>query len=247
MLNEPIREFQIRCFREYKSSVGIPNEYRYYFGNPVNVLVPVDTATSGLMVVGAYPSAKFYSIGGLTDVPLLDNDSPFSSEMYFDGSRVRTIPSGRELDETYLTQLGISRSRCWITDLVKVFLFKKGHVRRYQELGDTIAVETRSKFRAFAEKSVPWLVEEIKLAAPKVIICLGAEVTSILFSVSEKEAISYLDGNAHDLPLMDTMNMAICLPHPGIVMKSSKTNPWPHRLKAEIIPEARQELKRLGL
>jgi len=55
------------------------------------------------MIVGAYPSAKFFTVkksdgSVITDVPLYDNDSPFSNESYFDGSRVRTIPSGKELN-----------------------------------------------------------------------------------------------------------------------------------------------------
>ena len=247
MTKKSIKEFQSRCFAGYKTAVGLPDEYTYFYGNPVNVLVPIETATDGAMVVGAYPSAKFYRIGRITDVPLLDNDSPFSSETYFDGVRVRSIPSGRELNENYLAPLALSRTQCWITDLVKVFLFKPGHARRYGELGISTALETRSRFRELGEKSIRWLVEEIKLASPRVILCLGAEVTSILFSVSEKEAKSYLDGQARDLQLMDTSSEAICLPHPGIIMKDFRSNPWPHRFRAEIIPKAYEELRSMGL
>jgi len=247
MAKVTIKEYQSRCFAEYKATVGLPDEYTYFYGNPVNVLVPIETATDGAMVVGAYPSAKFYRIGRITDVPLLDNDSPFSSETYYDGARVRSVPSGCELNDNYLAPLGLPRTRCWITDLVKVFLFKPGHVRRYQELGSLSAAETRSKFREIGKKSIPWLVEEIKLASPRAIVCLGSEVTSILFSVSEKEARSYLDGQARDLRLIDMTSSAICLPHPGIIMKDFRNNPWPHRFRAEIIPKAFKELRSMGL
>ena len=247
MAKMTIKEYQSRCFAGYKTAVGLPDEYKYFYGNPVNVLVPIETATDGAMVVGAYPSAKLYRIGRITDVPLLDNDSPFSSETYYDGVRVRSIPSGCELNDNYLAPLGLSRTRCWITDLVKVFLFKPGHARRYQELGVSSASETRSRFREIGKRSIPWLVEEIKLASPRAIVCLGAEVTSILFSISEKEAKSFLDGQARDLRLIDTTSRAICLPHPGIIMKDFRSNPWPHRFRAEIIPKAYQELRSMGL
>lgn len=247
MTKKSIKEFQSRCFAGYRTSVGLPDEYTYFYGNHVNVLVPIETATDGAMVVGAYPSAKFYSIGRITDVPLSDNDSPFSSETYYDGARVRSIPSGRELNENYLAPLDLSRTQCWITDLVKVFLFKPGHARRYRELGISTVVETRSRFRELGQKSIPWLVEEIKLASPRAVLCLSAEVTSILFSISEKEAKSYLDGQARDLRLIDTSSKAICLPHPGIIMKDFSGNPWPHKFRAEIIPKAYQELRSMGL
>ncbi len=59
------------------------------------------------MIVGAYPSAKFFTINNIPDTPVADNDSPFSNESYFDGSRVRTIPSGKELNEVILSQISI--------------------------------------------------------------------------------------------------------------------------------------------
>ena len=153
--------YQRRCYAQYKSSLGLPADYHYLYGNPVQVLVPVETAVGGVMVIGAYPSAKFYTVEGVADVPLMDNDAPFSSEIYFDGRGVRTIPSGYELDENYLSPLGIDRQTCWIIDLVKVSLFKDGHIHHDRQLGATGFSETRSRFREFARLSLPWLAEEI--------------------------------------------------------------------------------------
>ena len=79
MSKDAIREFQVRCFKEYKSCIGLPDNYNYLYGNPVNVLVPVETATNCVMVIGAYPSAKFYTIGKVADVPLYDNPEPHSN------------------------------------------------------------------------------------------------------------------------------------------------------------------------
>lgn len=89
------------------------------------------------MIVGAYPSTKFNTINDVSDTPMADNDSTFSNESYYDGSRVRTIPSRKELNEVILRKIGVNRADCWITDLVKVFLFKEGHIKRYEKLGKT--------------------------------------------------------------------------------------------------------------
>lgn len=199
------------------------------------------------MIVGAYPSAKFFTVNGIADVPLADNDAPFSSEIYFDGSRVRTIPSGRELEENYLTPLGIERQMCWITGLVKVFLFKDGHIDRYRRLGASGFVETRSRFREFAIKSLPWLAEEIRLAQPKVAFLLGAEVAGVCFELSQKRARETLDGSLRELSIAGVTCSVICLPHPGIVMRTSARNPWPERFHAEILPRARESLNQTGI
>ena len=124
-----VQEYQKDCFMNYKTEIEYDSKYKYLYGNPVNVLVPIETALNKFMIVGAYPSAKFFTVNKVLDTPLYDNDSPFSNESYFDGTRVRTIPSGKELNEVILSDIGVDRSECWITNLVKVFLFKKGHIK----------------------------------------------------------------------------------------------------------------------
>lgn len=244
--NGAIQAYQQRCFREYKTSIDLSEPYTYLRGNPVNVLVPIETAQDGVMIVGAYPSAKFFTINGIADTPMMDNDAPFSNESYFDGSRVRIIPSGYELAEHYLQPLGIPRESCWITDLVKVFLFKEGHVERYRKLS-VAAAENRSRFAEYARKSVPWLAEEVRLAQPRAAILLGLEVVSILFGVSEDAAKRLLDGHCRSLSIGGAELNVIGLPHPGIIMKRSAINPWPELFEREIRPAAYKELRRLGL
>ena len=240
-----IKEYQIRCYKEYKTSIGLPDKYNYLYGNPIKVHVPLETAVEGVMVIGAYPSAKFYTVDGIPDVPLDDHNSPFSSEMYFDGSRVRTILSGKELEENYLTPLGISRDMCWITDLVKVFLFKEGHINRYQKLGSNSVQENRSRFREYAQKSIPWINEELRIANPKVVFMLGAEVISVLLNVSESKAKDYMTGEVYDWKTGDEIYKAICFPHPGIIMKNTPRNPWPERFAKDIRPRAMSNVLRL--
>jgi uracil-DNA glycosylase len=245
-----ISDYQKDCFRNYKSSIGYPEHYRYLHGTPINALVPIETVQNNVMVVGAYPSAKFYKVEGsngssVADTPVADNDAPFSNESYFDGSRVRTIPSGKELNEVILQNIGVNRSECWITDLVKVFLFKEGHVNRYKKLGKTDIEENRSRFYEYAQKSLPWLNQEIEICNPYVIILLGTEVTSAILNVPASTAKSYLDGDVRQKQINQVTRNFVCLPHPGIIMKRMKKNPWPERFEREISVTASHEINKL--
>ena len=240
-----IQKYQKNCFKNYKPSIGYPIEYRYLHGTLINVLVPIETETNKAMIVGAYPSAKFFTIEGKTDVPLASNDSPFSNELYFDGSRVRSIPSGKELNEVILQRIGLERKDCWITNMVKVFLFKDGHINKYKELGTKDIEENRSKFEEYAGKSLIWLEEEIKICQPSVIILLGMEVTKMVFGLSDKIAKEYMDGSIKTKEINGETRNVMCLPHPGILMKRTKKNPWPDRFENEISKSARKEIEKI--
>ncbi|MDD4363271.1 MAG: uracil-DNA glycosylase family protein [Atribacterota bacterium] len=240
-----ISDYQKDCFRNYKHEIGYPAEYTYLYGTPINVLVPIETEINKVMIVGAYPSAKFFTINGIPDTPIADNDSPFSNESYFDGTRVRTIPSGKELNEVILHQIGISRSDCWITDLVKVFLFKEGHINRYCKLGKNDVSENRSKFMEYARKSIGRLEDEIEICNPYVIILLGLEVTKAFFNLVNDKAKEYLDGEIKEKNIRGQNRKIICLPHPGILMKKTNKNPWPEKFKNEISQKARKEIDKI--
>lgn len=244
------KEYQQKCFRDYKAEIGYPENYTYLYGTPINVLVPIETTLDKVMIVGAYPSAKFYSVkseGGkyVADTPLADNDSPFSNESYFDGARVRTIPSGEELNQVILSRIGVDRKDCWITDLVKVFLFKEGHIRRYNELGKYDLNENRNRFDEYAEKSLKWLHEEIEICNPYIIILLGIEVTSIVLGLAAEESKDALDGVVREKVIGKMDRNFICLPHPGILMKRTETNPWPALFEKKISVTAKSEISRL--
>jgi len=217
----------------------LPENYAYLYGNPVKVHVPVDTATNGLMIVGAYPTAHFNTIDGVADVPVSDHLYPFSSEKYFDGSRVRPVNSGKELEEFYLKPLGIKREDCWITDLVKVFLFKQGHIDRYEKLEKKDAEATRDDFGKFAKRSLGFLQREVELAQPKAILLLGLEVVSVVLNCSESRARDLIPSSfiKQDSPMYATF---FALPHPGIVMRQSEHGIyWKNRLEQELIPGIR--------
>jgi len=249
MPDTDIKSFQSRLFANYKKDLNLPNPYNFFYGNPIGVVVPLDTEQNNVFILGAYPSAKFATIKSIRDVPVGDNCGPFSSEKYYDGSSCRSVKSGEELEEAYLSPLGISRSQCWITDIVRVFLFKEGHVAKYKSLKCPFLVkENRTKFEEYAKAGIGWLFEELEIATPKVIITLGAEVAGIIRNVNGvKERTALLSGKAKETTINKKSYRVIHLAHPGIVMRpETSKNRWPAIHRNEHIPVAKQELIRLG-
>jgi uracil-DNA glycosylase len=238
-----IKEYQKICFREYKKDINLPSKYSYLYGNPISTLVPIEVTTNKIMVLGAYPSAKFFTIDGINDVPLYDNDSPFSNENYFDGTKVRNVPSGNELNEM-LNKIGVVRKDCWITDLVKIFLFKKGHIKKYNKLGKNDFSETRNLFSDYAKKSMKWLEMEIKLAKPSVLITLGEEVGSVIINEPKKNfGNNYFNGKCRNIKIGDQNIKTIFLPHPGILIRLNTD--WPKRFDNEISKYTKSEIKKI--
>jgi uracil-DNA glycosylase len=245
-----IRDFQKRLFAAYKNDLSLPSNYQYIYGNPVQPVVPLDTSQSGVCIIGAYPSARFATIGSEQNVPVGDNCGPFSTERYFDGTRVRTVDSGKELEQAYLTPLGLQRSQCWITDLVRVFLFKKEHIAKCRRLGcEWPERETRSQFEEYAAQGMHWLEEELALARPRLVITLGAEVAGILRQVKGRQKRNaWLGGEVRPLKLGGKAYQVVHLAHPGIVMRpESERNPWPRLHREEHIPALREELEGMAL
>ena len=207
---------------------------------------PLDTALNGVMIVGAYPSARFEFMAGVRDVPVGDNLGPFEPERYFDGSSVRTQRSADELARYYLEPLQLNREQdCWVTDLVKVFLFKSGHRAKYEKLG--IAVPEgyhRERFEELGRASVGMLLAELQVAQPELVITLGREVAGILRGVDGSKARNALLGNPPvEVEIQGHRMTMVHLAHPGIVMRRSSTsNPWPDRHTNEHIPALKPAL-----
>ena len=218
-------------FDNYVRELSLPKPYSYLYGNPVRPVVPRQTASRGIMILGAYPSARFECIGKYSSVPVADLAAPFSDESYFDGRRFRTVRSSDELDSIYLAPLGVSRYNCWITNLVKTFLFKPGHVAAYRALGvEHPPRETRSMFFELATHpaNFEWLSREIELARPRLVITLGAEVAAAIRGFSSATAgRKLLLATVHELRIGEMDGLHVHLAHPGIVMRGGKRNPWP--------------------
>lgn len=223
-----IRRYQQRCHREYSKAVGLPEPYTYPDGNPIRPVPPIQTALGGLMIVGAYPSARFESrmaVDGSNRqrlVPVADNLQPFWEEEYFDGTRVRTLESGHGLRKYLLEPLAIGLSDCWVTDLVKVFLYKAQHLESCKAACPSFSpTETRSRFMELAKASLPWLKEECELARPKLVITLGEEVAQAVtgeFAASADDLLNRLvirNDRIGGWPVL-------CLPHPDACRRNTK-------------------------
>jgi uracil-DNA glycosylase len=228
-------------YAEYAASVGLIPDARYLHGTPLRPVVPLDVATGGLFILGAYPSARFAVVDGVTDVPIADNLGPFENERWFDGTRVREQPSARELRDYFLSPLGIERSSCWITDLVKVFLFKEGHIVRYTQLKAMApAGYVRERFTEIGRRSLPWIARELELARPRLMITLGAEVAGAVRGVDSKAAQTrLLEPVVRDVTIGATTVPAIHCAHPGILMRPQPRNPWPDVHRSDFVPAIR--------
>lgn len=245
-MTDAITKFQRAILREYAESVGLEADPHYFGGTRLRPVVPLDTAVGGVLILGAYPSARFESVGSEIDVPVGDNLGPFERERYFDGDRVRTQNSADELEESYLMPLGINRRACWVTDIVKVFLFKPGHRMKYNRLNvKPPAGYERERFGELAGRSMRWLEEELILARPRLVITLGAEIAGLVHGVNtERQRSALLGPRISPLRIGDVEVLAAHLAHPGIVMRTDdENNPWPRRHAEEHIPMLRSAIK----
>lgn len=250
-MSDAVQNLRRAILRDYARSVGLPQDAAYFGGARLRPVVPLDAAIGGIVIVGAYPSARFETIGGENDVPVADNLGPFEPERYFDGARVRVQASAAELKTFYLDPLGIDRRDCWVTDVVKVFLFKDGHREKYDRLGVTPPRGyARERFEEIALKSIPWIERELDVAEPKLVITLGAEIAGLLRGVSSPPKRNALLGPVPTPLRFGNLEVpCVHLAHPGIVMRRGDgvRNPWPRLHAEEHVPKLREWLVSHGL
>lgn len=80
-MSKEILQFQKDCFTNYLTDIRqlvpeIPNPYIYPDGNPVRPVIPVKTTQNSIMLIGAFPSARFERRNKVL-IPVADNLSPF--------------------------------------------------------------------------------------------------------------------------------------------------------------------------
>jgi uracil-DNA glycosylase len=230
-------DYQQRCFSGYSESIGLPEKYTYPDGNPIRPLPPIRTQTQGLMIIGAYPSARFESRPSPTRpgihrlIPVADNLQPFGREEYFDGTRIRSLTSADTLKKFILDPLGLTLGDCWVTDLVKVFLYKPGHADSLSEVKPEFTVPVlRNKFYDLGRKSLSWLREEIDLCQPQLVVTLGQEVAQV---VHEKKSAPADDLLKDEIIHPEALNVypTMHLPHPDACRRMEK---WREHLKGQI-------------
>ena len=76
-MNKYISQFQKECFANYiddirKAVPEIPKPYVYPDGNPIRTVIPVRTIQNSIMLIGAFPSARFERRNKLL-IPIGDN------------------------------------------------------------------------------------------------------------------------------------------------------------------------------
>jgi hypothetical protein len=236
-LSRTIRTYQQKCHAQYAGAIGLPEKYTYPDGNPIRPLPPVQTAVNGLMIVGAYPSARFESRPSREEpsrrrlIPVADNLQPFGHEQYFDGVRVRTLTSADTLAEYVLSPLSLTLGQCWVTDLVKVFLYKPSHVDSCGAVKPDFDVpELRSQFYTLGRQSLSWLKEECEIGDPRLIVTLGQEVAQVIYGRRSAPADELLRNEITRPVELDERPM-IHLPHPDACRRFEK---WRRRLAEQI-------------
>jgi uracil-DNA glycosylase len=228
---------------DYREKVQLPNDYYFFDGTktvPIVPVLPKQLKTDSIMIVGTYPSAQFKNIDGTLNVPIGNLSEPFE---------VGT-ESGDVLERHYLEPLGIKRELCWITTLLKIFLFKEGDIDRYEEMGSPYTppcLHADYELLAGSDANLKLFDQELALASPKLVITLGAEVAGILHPETPKEKWSYLmDGELHQIVSGGRIYKAVHLVHPVIIMRRyQKRNPWPRRHEEEHIPKVREIIRNL--
>jgi hypothetical protein len=230
-----VSRFKRDCYSHYLTDLraaapSFPRTYTYPDGNPIRPVLPIQKAPTGVMVIGAFPSARFESREGRL-IPVADNLSPFGPEAYYDGERVRIQESAHALAENYLEPLGLMPEKLWITDIVKVYLYPDKHIANCRKLFPRKTfVETHSMFRKLADASRSWFVKEVQACNPKLVITLG-EVCARVVSLDKRSSTKeLLDGAVHTLDAMPDVKV-VHLAHPEI----RRLHPvWDDRTRAQI-------------
>lgn len=240
-----IQAYQKRCYRQYKKSIGYPAERSFLWGNPVEVVVPAETATGGVMVVGFHPQARTYEVEDQKEVPLYSASFPYSREEYFDGREVKRMDSDH-LDAV-LQKMGVDRSSCWVTSLIKLYLFSSKDVIKYNKLGNYKVAPDEFNFKEWGEKSLPWLEEEVVLANPQLILLSGLETISLLYDVSPTKAKHLIDGELREHKFGRKRVPVLCLQEMELMVNNNKRNPWPEVFERKVLPPAKKAVARLSL
>lgn len=229
MSANPILRFFRDCHKNYLATLRelvpqFPPDYRYPSGNPVQPVLPISDSPKNIMLIGAFPSARFEMRDDQL-IPVADNLSPFASETYFDGRGIRAQASREILDRHYFPQLGLEPAKLWITDLVKVYLFPKDHIENCSAINPEISyTNTHTLFPQLAEVSYVWLEKEIELCRPQVIITLGEVVARIISQDKVMPNKQLLNGELHPKTIGTVETQIAHLGHPEIWRRNA--NGW---------------------
>jgi len=242
-MNSTISRFLKDCYQNYIPSIRkevpeFPEEYVYPDGNPVRPVLPVQMTQNKIMIIGAFPSARFERRNGKL-IPIADNLSPFSEEKYFDGREIRTQASRESLNKNYFPQLDIEPKNLWITDLVKIYLFPEKHIKNCREISPHIEfVNTHKIFNKIAktESNIFWINREIEICNPQLIITLGEIPARVISSDYKTKNKELLNGSIREVKLNKKYKISH-LAHPEIRRMNKE---WDEITKKSIIKLANE-------
>lgn len=219
-MDTKIRKFLQDCYTNYLPSIrrelpDFPTDYRYPSRNPTKPVLPVQITQNKLMVIGAFPSARFERKDGLL-IPVADNLSPFGEEKYFDGQEIRVQASRESLNKNYFPQLQLTPEYLWLTDIVKIYLFPKKHIKNcISTAPDIQVVNTHEMFLKIAKVSLGWIIKEIQLCNPSLIITLGEIPARVIGSNFVTKNAELLNGEVNQIEF-DKVYRIAHLAHPEI-------------------------------
>lgn len=222
-MNKVILQFQKDCFANYLDDIRefIPDPYVYPDGNPIRPVLPVKTTQNAIMIIGAFPSARFERRNGML-IPVGDNLSPFGYEEYFDGAEVRTQASRDSLNENYFKKLNINVENIWLTDIVKVYLYPEKHLRNCEIINPNYKfINTHKLFKNIAKASKEWIFKEINICNPKLIITLGEIPARVISGDENVNSHELLNGEVRIINLEKEYKIAH-LGHPEIIRMNNK-------------------------
>lgn len=245
-MNPAISKFLKDCYVNYIPSIqkdvaGFPEKYVYPDGNAVKPILPVQITQNRIMLIGAFPSARFERRSGKL-IPIADNLSPFGKEKYFDGKEIRIQASRESLNKAYFPQLDINPRKLWITDLVKIYLFPQKHIKNCRAISPHIEfVNTHKMFKKIAKSksNIDWIKREIGLCNPQLIITLGEVPARAIASDYKTENKKLLNGLIHEISFSNKYLIAH-LAHPEI----RRINKEWDKFTASAINNLAKELKR---
>jgi len=113
-------------------------------------------------------------------------------------------PAGRVLDEA-LEQVGVPRSRIFVSNAVKHFAWKPRGKRRIHR------PPTADELRACH----PWLEAELRLVRPRVVVCLGASAARSV--LGRPTRINQVRGAPVDVPLEAKVFVTV---HPASILRT---------------------------
>jgi uracil-DNA glycosylase len=122
-------------------------------------------------------------------------------------------PAGRLLDEA-LEQAGIDRTDTYVTNAVKHFRFTPTPQRRLHQTPDLVHLTACR----------PWLVAELAVVDPEVVVCLGATAAKALlgptFRVTRQRGILYPRAARSDDPALVRAGWMMGTVHPSSVLRA---------------------------